>query len=487
MMTSLKAKLKDYVEQFNAEDEELHPQLIKNAEAFEYLAENAPLLDCPDKTIEKTYYFRWWTLRKHWKDTGDGRILTEFHPDVSWAGPHNSINAAIGHHIRESRWLRDSEKWVREYILFWLDRKGDSLSYNVWYAAALEEYLSLHPDKKFEAECLDKLTSLYEDRARLNAHPSGLYWSSDDRDAMELSISGSGIRPTLNSYMYGDACAIAGMAARQGRMDIAAKYAAKAEDIREKMNRLLWDGDFYKVIPCEQDQVFPTETRPCVSDEHNAREQIGYIPWYFHLPGQDKSAAFSYLMDAEGFAAPWGITTAERSHPRFMYKHSHECLWNGPVWPYATSQTLVALSNHLRDHGEVCITKDDYYRLLHQYAASHRIIGEDGTEHMWIDEDMDPFTGEWIARTELKADQWNPKRGGRERGKDYNHSTFCDLVLSGLLGIEGRDGRLIVNPIIPKDWNYFMVTGITEENWTVVYDRDGSHYGCGAGLRVFKA
>ena len=50
---------------------------------------------------------------------------------------------------------------------------------------------------------------------------------------------------------------------------------------------------------------------------------------------------------------------------------------------------------------------------------------------MWIDEDMDPFTGDWTARTLLKADNWNPGRGGLERGKDYNHSTFCDLVLSG--------------------------------------------------------
>lgn len=487
MLSDLKAKLKDYVDQFNADDEELHPQLIRNAEALEYLSENIPLLDCPDKVIEKAYYFRWWTLRKHWKDTGNGRILTEFHPDVGWAGPHNSINAAVGHHLRESRWLKDESRWVKEYILFWLDRKGQPFSYSMWWAVALEDYLSLHPDKAFEAECLDKLIALYEERAQMNAHPCGLYWSQDGRDAMELSISGSGIRPTLNSYMYGDACAISRMAARQGRMDVSAKYAAKAEDIREKMNRLLWDGDFYKVIPCEQDESFSAETRPHVPDEYNAREQIGYIPWYFHLPGADKSVAFKHLMDEEGFAAPYGITTAERRHPRFMYKHSHECLWNGPVWPYATSQTLVALANHLHDHGEAFVTREDYYTLLQQYAASHRIVGEDGVEHMWIDEDLDPFTGDWIARTELKADNWNPRRGGRERGKDYNHSTFCDLVLSGLLGIRRNGDQISVSPMIPKDWDYFMVTGLTEENWSVFYDRDGSHYDCGAGLHIFKA
>lgn len=146
----------------------------------------------------------------------------------------------------------------------------------------------------------------------------------------------------------------------------------------------------------------------------------------------------------------------------------------------------MALANHLHDHGEAFVTREDYYTLLQQYAASHRIVGEDGVEHMWIDEDMDPFTGDWIARTELKADNWNPRRGGRERGKDYNHSTFCDLVLSGLLGIRRNGDQISVSPMIPKDWDYFMVTGLTEENWSVFYDRDGSHYDCGAGLHIFK-
>ena len=25
-------------------------------------------------------------------------------------------------------------------------------------------------------------------------------------------------------------------------------------------------------------------------------------------------------------------------------------------------------------------------------------------------------------------------KGGKERGKDYNHSTFCDLIINGLIG-----------------------------------------------------
>lgn len=484
MLPELKKRLGDYVASFNADDVEYYPPMISNEDASEYLGSHIPLLDCPDKTIEKTYYYRWWTLRKHWKDTPDGHILTEFTPSVGWAGAYNSINCAVGHHIREARWMRDTEQWIKEYISFWLDYKGNSLSYSTWYASAAEDYLKLHPDYEFEALCLDKLVRLYEDREQSNLHSCGLFWSQDGCDGMEVSISGSGIRPTLNSYMIADADAISKMAAHQGRFDLSKRFADKSAALREKMDRLLWDNDFYKVIPCERNEEIQSDKRPEVPADNNVREQIGYIPWYFGIPTAEKSAAFGFLTDDKGFRSPYGITTAERSHPRFMFKYPHECLWNGPVWPFATSQTLTAIANHIRTNGEVCINKTDYYTLLRQYALSHRLVLGDGREIMWIDEDMDPFTGEWIARNELLADNWNPSRGGIERGKDYNHSTFCDLVLSGLLGIDARDGQLTVDPIIPEDWEYFCVTNLTERNISVVYDKNGEHYGMGKGLHI---
>ena len=127
MLPDLKAKLSAYADAFNAADNELYAELIPNSGACGWLAEGIPLLECPDKTIEKTYYFRWWTLRKHWKDTPDGHILTEFLPPVGWAGPYNSINCPVGHHIRESRWLRDPEGWVKENVRFWMEKKGRPL------------------------------------------------------------------------------------------------------------------------------------------------------------------------------------------------------------------------------------------------------------------------------------------------------------------------------------------------------------------------
>lgn len=95
--------LKQYVETINREDEERYVQAIPNDEAFEFLRENIPLFECPDKNVERTYYFRWWTYRKHIRKTPYGHIITEFLPDVSWSANCNAIPCPGLFHFREGR------------------------------------------------------------------------------------------------------------------------------------------------------------------------------------------------------------------------------------------------------------------------------------------------------------------------------------------------------------------------------------------------
>ena len=99
-------KLKKYVEIFNENDEETVVNLIYNAHAYEWLKEEIPLFSCPDEEIERTYYFRWWTFRKHLKKTPEGYVVTEFLPKVNWSGKYNTINAPTAHHLCEGRWLK---------------------------------------------------------------------------------------------------------------------------------------------------------------------------------------------------------------------------------------------------------------------------------------------------------------------------------------------------------------------------------------------
>lgn len=156
-----------------------------------------------------------------------------------------------------------------------------------------------------------------------------------------------------------------------------------------------------------------------------------------------------------------------------MEAHDHECLWNGPVWPFATSQVLVALANMLHREHDTAVTCADYVRLLRQYACAHRRTLEDGREIDWIDENMDPETGEWLSRRILEAGGWKRETGGYERGRDYNHSLFCDLVLSGLLGIRAEEGKLCAEPLIPDEWTHFRVENLYVGGrvYSITYDQ----------------
>lgn len=484
--TVLKEKLRNYVQSFAQTDEEFIRQLIPNQDAAGFLEKQIPLIECPSEEIEKTYYFRWWTFRKHFKKTPKGIILSEFLPPVPWAGPYNSIICAASLHIREGRWLADPEQYLLEYVDFWLDRPENLFDYSSWLAHALWEYCCVKDDFSIGIQRLPKLVAIFEEREQMHQRGCGLYWSFDGRDGMEYSISGSGVRPTRSSYACADAIAIAKFAEKAGDTALQERFLTKANRIREAIDTLLWDGDFYKTIPVPEQWDEPLTARPNVAPENNVRELLGYIPWYFCLPGEDKSVAFAQLLDADGFRAPYGLTTAEQRHPRFMEEFQHECLWNGPVWPFATTQALVAVSNLLRHYHQDILTKNDYYEMLLQYARSHRLTLENGTQIPWIDENMHPYTGAWLARDILKSWGWLEGKGGYERGKDYNHSFFCDLVLSGLFGIDVKDGKLSADPLIPDDWEYFRVENLYFHKipYRIVYDKTGDHYHMGKGIII---
>jgi hypothetical protein len=210
----------------------------------------------------------------------------------------------------------------------------------------------------------------------------------------------------------------------------------------------------------------------------------GYTPWYFDLPDPGYEAAWKLLMDPRGFFAPYGLTTAEQGNPgKFAVNYAgHPCQWNGPSWPFATSITLTAMANLLNDYRQDVLSPKDYVSILRIYARSHHLTREDGRTVCWIDENLDPFTGTWLARAMLR------QRGDKaERGKDYNHSTFCDLVISGLVGLRPQpDDSILINPLVPDSWNWFCLDRVRYHghDLTIVYDRSGERYVNGKGLRV---
>ena len=184
------------------------------------------------------------------------------------------------------------------------------------------------------------------------------------------SRSGTGYRATINSYMFGDANAIARIAALAGRADLDARFRREAANIKRLVEEKLWDerAQFFKVLP-----------RGAEASLREVRELHGYTPWYFNLPDARFDSAWRQLMDPQGFFAPFGPTTTEQRSPGFQLSYSgHECQWNGPSWPYATSVTLVGLANLLNAREQPFVSKADYFTVLHNYALSHRLRRDDG-------------------------------------------------------------------------------------------------------------
>jgi hypothetical protein len=172
--------------------------------------------------------------------------------------------------------------------------------------------------------------------------------------------------------MCGDADAISHIAQMAGKGQVSEKYRAKVEHLCALIDQRLWnpDGKFYETVP-----------RNAPSGWSDVRELAGYIPWYFDIPSAKYDAAWTFLFDPKGFAGRYGPTTAERRSPRFNYAVHHECLWNGPSWPFATTQTLVALVNLLNGPEQFEINSSDYDRLLTIYANAQHIQSPHGR---WI-------------------------------------------------------------------------------------------------------
>lgn len=108
----------------------------------------------------------------------------------------------------------------------------------------------------------------------------------------------------------------------------------------------------------------------------------------------------------------------------------------------------------------------------------------DGRRIPWIDENLNPFTGEWLARERKIAEGTFYGRGNH-----YNHSTFADGIITGLVGLRPRaDETVEVNPLLPPGkWDWFCLDNILYRDriLTILWDRTGTKFGRGAGLRVF--
>lgn len=446
--------------------------------------DNIPLFESSDQRLDEIYYYRWSVFRAHQRDLGPrGYITTEFLDDVGWQRwPYASLNDATGFHIQEGRWLRD-RRYAGDYIDFMYEGGGNDRHFAEAIADATWARYLVDGDQAAATRHLAAMKHIY---ALWDDHydfDKKLYWIEPLLDATEYTISsidasggkdgftgGHAFRPSINSYMYANAKAISRLAALTGDTAAAADYEARAQSLKTEVQKSLWSADFAHFI----DRYRVNNAHVKYWDPIRGRELVGYVPWTFGLPDDTPAfaQAWKHAVDPKELAAPFGLRTVEPSYEHYMRQYRYEgtapeCQWNGPVWPFQTTQVLTGLANLLNDYKQEVVTRADYARLLAQYTALHYQDGKPDLE-----EDYDPATGKPIV--------------GLARSHHYNHSGFVDLVIAGLVGLRPRaDDMLEVNPLAPSDpadphfLKYFRLQDVAYHGRlvTIAWDADGSRYG----------
>ncbi|HWE95922.1 MAG TPA: discoidin domain-containing protein [Tepidisphaeraceae bacterium] len=459
---------------------------------WDWYERNIPFFESPDADIDTTYYYRWELVTKHlvYGSPETGYCYTEFMDRPFWSGRYGAISCAAGHHLYEVRWLKDP-RYAEDYLAYWFRTPGaEPRRYSCWLDDAVWAVHMVHPDRALLAGLLPDMVRNYQGWEREHFVPeAGMFWQTGMADGMETNInsrqtkdgfSGApGYRTTLNSYMWADALAIKRIAKLAGDEKLAAEYGAKAAALKKNVQEKLWDKRrefFFEMFQHDEEKdgftvkanTLTYQTGKFAGSPHG-REEYNYSPWQFNLPDAGYEGAWQFLMDRNYFFSDFGPTVTERNDPLFLISPNC-CVWSGQSWPYATTQTLVAMANLLNSYPQKFVSKEDYFKLLDVYARTHR---KDGRPY--IAEAANPDTGSWQGH-----DNFN-------HSEHYFHSGYTDLIITGLAGLRPRaDDVIEVNPLAPESWDYFALDDVAYRGHRVaiVWDKAGRRYGLGAGLHV---
>jgi hypothetical protein len=129
------------------------------------------------------------------------------------------------------------------------------------------------------------------------------------------------------------------------------------------------------------------------------------------------------------------------------------------------------MGNLLRDRQQSWVDRRTYFDLFETYVESQYYRGRP-----YLGEYLDERTGYWL-------------KGDEERSRYYNHSTFNDLVITGIAGLRPRaDDVIEVDPLLPSGkWDWFCLDNVLYhgKRITILWDRDGRKYGRGKGLSLW--
>ena len=461
---------------------------------------NLPYFDCSDPEVRTMYYHRAYVLRKNllepklgrmkWPTQSEGRWRSTWYPNV--------ISYGAAHQVREARWLANPEYWQGHLRTWAENEKPDGVfpshvtvagpaggQYTDWITSTAWEGSLIHPDNAFLAQVVDKLADNVRGWQKqydpdgdglllVDSHwwtgmeyqPSFFYFSgykvasNFSEPARQVSLD----RVDLTAYNFGNAMAVARIYRRLGQPEKAKEFDDLAAKIARAVIGKMW----------QPDKKFFYSLRTADHALADVKEVIGVYPFYFGMVpwGQGFESAWASILDPAQFWTKWPVASASKECPAYSQHNwpndgrAAGCMWNGPTWPHANSLVLTAMARTLRatrDHrvSNSPLKQEHLWRSSpHSPEAQYR---NQDIRHPWTGEFYNGETGQW-----------------KTAERDYNHSTWLDILIPELIGLVPRDDDVLeVDPLLPEDaLRYFLLDGqrYHGHDVTIVWDapRPGS-------------
>ncbi len=443
---------------------------------------NVPYFDCSDPWIRKMYDHRAYVLRKNMLDPKLGRMKWPTQSEGRWRSPWypNVISYGAGHQVREARWLRDPKYWQGHLRTWAENEKADGVypshvtpkgpsdgQYTDWITSTAWEGHLVHPDRAFLAQVVDKLAANVrgwqkacdpdgDGLLRVNSH----WWTGMEYQPSFFAFSeyrpskdfGQPARPVslervdLTAYNYGNAVAVARIYRLLGQPELAKEFDDLAAKIAAAVAGKMWRPEkrFFYSLRADDDAVA------------DVKEVIGVYPFYFGmLPwGKGYESAWASILDPKQFWTTWPVASASKECPAYSQDNwpgdgrAATCMWNGPTWPHANALVMTAMARTLRatrDHAvaDSPLKKEHLWALFVSFTrAQYR---DQDIRRPWTGEFYNGDTGRW-----------------KTAERDYNHSTWLDILIPELIGIVPRDDEILeVDPLLPEDaLSHFLLDGL---------------------------
>jgi len=476
-------------------DQDTRDLVTSQVESYQsWLDGNLAYFDCSDPWVRRMYYHRAYVLRKNMLDPKLGRMQWPTQSEGRWRSKWypNVISYGAAHQVREARWLRDPKYW-QGHLRTWVENekaggvypchvttKGPAGGqYADWISSTAWDGYLVHPDQGFLSQVVDKLAANVRGWQReydrdgdgllqVDSHwwtgmeyqPSFFFFSDYkvSKDFVQPARQVSLERVDLTAYNYGNAVATARIYRRLGQPAKAQEFDDLASKIAGAVMGKMWrpDKQFFYSLRAQDDAVA------------DVKEVIGVYPFYFGMVpwGEGYESAWRSILDPGQFWTKWPVASASRECPAYSQTNwpgdgrAMGCMWNGPTWPHANSLVMTAMARTLRATRDRNVAGSPLER-QHLWALFTSF-----TRAQFRNQDLRyPWTGEFYNGD---TGQWKTAE------RDYNHSTWLDILIPDLLGLVPRDDDVLeIDPLLPDSaLSFFILDGqrYHGRDLTIVWD-----------------